>query len=195
MCFLGLCIPCLASFNSAELLYSSVILLNFVWSGCEFWSGTFLQIKDIGCPEFSLIVRRNNAKDFDRPVFFEVNDLARRWYLNLVNLPVVGPIRIYQAILFQPGQPMPMKIPKQFEISNTPIPAVKHYEFGFKPSRSSNCQHLFEIIVLCFFILIYVINAKINRNRCVSVGPDQADQVDPVHYFLLFPTPMSINQR
>ena len=123
-----------------------------------------------------------------------MNYLARGWDLNLMNLSVVTPVRVYQSILFQTCQPMPLKFSQPFEISDAPIPTVKHHKSRRKSSGPSYSKHLLKMVILGLSIVIDIVNPGIYRDRCIPVSPDQTYQIDTIYNLMLLATPMPINQ-
>jgi len=50
------------------------------------------------------------------------------------------------------------------------------------------------MVKLSLSIVIDIVNPEINRNRCITVGPDQTYQIDSIYNLMLLATSMPVNQ-
>jgi hypothetical protein len=113
---------------------------------------------------------------------------------NLTNLSIVTPVWVYHTILLQMFQIMPVKFSQLFEISNAPISPVKHHKFRRESSDPSYSKHFLEMVILGLSLIIDIVNPEINRNRCISLNPDQTYQVETIYSLMLLATSMPTNQ-
>jgi hypothetical protein len=106
-------------------------------------------------------------------IFLEINYPARWGDLNLMSVSFVTPVRVYQSILFQTCQPIPLKFSQPFEISDAPIPTVKHHKSRRKSSGPSYSKHLLKMVILSLSIVRDIVNPELNRDCFIPFSPEK----------------------
>lgn len=136
----------------------------------------------------------NRMKYGDDPIFFHVDSHAVVRDLQIRNRSVLSIVRIDHYVLFDVGTPVPVKFGDALQIIDTGIPTVKHDETGLKSPGSCSRNHLTKIIVLRHLVTIFVVNPVIEGRGIDSIGPDQGNEADPFHDFVVPPAPLIIGQ-
>lgn len=154
----------------------------------------FRGLQEIGGPVLGFSVSPFHPEHPDEPVLAEVDHSSFRWDLDLGDRAVVGMIRIHQPVGLEAGEPVPREGSYELQVTDIRVPGVKEDTLRVKSPSLRNLEHVPEVVVIGFTILLRRIDAVIDRHDGGTIRPEGGDQVDPLDHPVVLPAPVSGDQ-
>jgi hypothetical protein len=89
---------------------------------------------------------------------------------------------------------VPFVRPYGFKVIYTGIPAIEEDKTGLKTPFLCFAEHILKMIIFRLVVYHYVVDSAISGNRIVSICPEQRADIDSIHYPMLLPAPLMIDQ-
>src|SRR5205085_7067244 len=184
----------LRSFHITKLLDPAMIVLYRAGVVGIFDAPQFVHLQVIRRPVFNVTIYGDDLVHPNQPIALQMHDTAIFSDGDLVDGQQSLAIWIDQTILFQPGQPNPMKRTDFLEIWQTGVPTIEGDTLGLEAAFVRLVQHLLKVIIFGQAIFGFVIESVVARDMAISIRPQQGHEIDALHDTMMFARPVAGDQ-
>src|SRR6185312_13595347 len=139
-------------------------------------------------------VSGDHLEDPDRPEPLQVNDRPLGGDRHLGDGPVTLAVEVHLAVDLQLGREGPAARPDRLEILRARVPAIEGDTTWLEAAGLGLLEHRQVVVVPGHAVLGLVVDPIVAGDDRVTIGPDQADQVDAPDDPLVLARPVTADQ-
>ena len=139
-------------------------------------------------------VRGDYPEHSDQSVSFQMHLRSRLGNPPRFQCPLRLVVDTHPPIRFQSRQPSPATVPDQPQVVHARVPTIEENALGRETPLPRGQQHGEEMLVLRDAIMRFVVDAVINRDDAVAIGPDESNEVDAVDDGVMLARPVPGDQ-